>query len=172
MRLFMSVAWGLGLVVVSVIMASAQSQVDFSGTWLLDKSQGDVQQLLGAGQLVTNVQNASLSMAIEQRGTTLKVIRTLKNEGEEKHETHTYRTDGTETTNTGMRGETVLTKASWHGPNLVVVSSRKLRIVMREFSINSRGVWSLSPDGKVLTIDAEVHSPRGDQRVKAVFDKQ
>jgi hypothetical protein len=55
MRLFMSVAWGLGLVVVGVIMASAQSQVDFSGTWLLDKSQGDVQQLLGAGQPVTNV---------------------------------------------------------------------------------------------------------------------
>jgi hypothetical protein len=172
MRPFMSVVWGLGLVVVGVMVANAQSQVDFSGIWLLDKPQSDVQQLLGAGRPVMNVQNASLSMAIEQRGTTLKVIRTLKNEGDEKHETHTYKTDGTETTNIGMRGETVLTKASWHGPTLVVISSRKLRLVMREFSINSRGVWSLSPDGKVLTIDAEVHSPRGNQRVKAVFDKQ
>jgi hypothetical protein len=54
----------------------------------------------------------------------------------------------------------------------VVASVRKLRILVTEISINSRGVWSLSPDGKILTINAEVHSPRGDERVKAVFDKQ
>jgi hypothetical protein len=33
-------------------------------------------------------------------------------------------------------------------------------------------VWGLSTDGKTLLIDARVHSLRGDQRVKAVFDRR
>jgi hypothetical protein len=172
MRLFMSVAWILSLVIVGVILASAQSTVNFSGTWLLDKSKSDVAQLFSAAEQGANAHNASMLMVVEQQGTTIKVMRTLKSDGDEKQETHIYKTDGTETTNTGLRGDTVLTKALWEGQNLVFVSTRKLRRWGKEFSVNSRAVWSLSPDGKTLTIEAEVHSPRGDQRVHAVFDKQ
>jgi len=33
-------------------------------------------------------------------------------------------------------------------------------------------VWSLSLDAKTLTIDAALETPRGEQRMKAVFHKQ
>jgi hypothetical protein len=45
-------------------------------------------------------------------------------------------------------------------------------VLLKDIAAETRGVWSLSPDGKILTIDAQVNSPRGEQRIKAVFDKQ
>jgi hypothetical protein len=172
MKWFLSMLGGLSLIVLAVGLASAQGKVNFSGTWVLDKSKSDVSELLGTGERAEKLQDASLIMVVKQEGTTLRVTRTLKVEGEEKQRTFMYRTDGAKTTNTSPRGRSIDSKASWEGKNLVIVSTSELTILWKEFSANIKEVWSLSPDGKTLTIDAQIHSPRGDQRVKALFDKR
>jgi hypothetical protein len=79
---------------------------------------------------------------------------------------------GTETTHTGPRVETVVAKASWEGETLAFVSARTLSLLENELSANSKGMRCLSPDGTTLTVDAEIQSPWGDQRVNTVFAKQ
>jgi hypothetical protein len=174
MRISVATPCGLGssLLLCAIALAAVQGKVNFSGVWILDKSQSDAHQLTGIRGGAGNGQDASLSMVIEQQGTTLKVTRTLKAEGEEKTETHIYKTDGTETTNTGFRGESVATKASWDGDKLLVSSTRTVMVLIKKVTVQSKGVWSLSPDGKTLTIDVTLETPRGEQHVKGVFHKQ
>jgi hypothetical protein len=173
MRISIATLWevGLSLLACAFALAAAQGKVNFSGTWVLDKLQSNIQQLTRMRGGAGNGQDASLSMTIEQQGTALKVTRTLKAEGEEKTETHLYKTDGTETTNTGFRGESVVTRASWDGDKLVVNSTRTVQVLMKEITVQSKALWSLSPDGKTLTIDTTLETPRGKERVKAVFHK-
>jgi hypothetical protein len=163
---------GLSLVLLTAALLSAQGKVNFSGTWILDKSKSDVSQFMGVSEDAERAQNTGMTMVVEQQGTSLRVTRTLKTQGGERKEIHTYKTDGGETTNTGFRGETIVARAFWEGDKLVVVSTRTMRVLLKDVSAESRGVWSLSPDGKTLTIAAQVNSPRGEQRVRAVFDKQ
>jgi hypothetical protein len=172
MTLFVKMLSGLSLISLAVVLVSAEGKVNFSGTWILDKSKSDVSQFIGVGEDAEKTQNASMTMVVDQQGASLRVTRILKTQGDERKEIHTYKIDGHETTNTGFRGESVVARAFWEGDKLVVVSTRTMRVLMKEFSAESRGVWSLSPDGKTLTIAAQVNSPRGEQRVRAVYDKQ
>jgi len=172
MTLFLKMLSVLSLFNLTVVLASAEGKVNFSGTWILDKSKSDVSQFIGVGEDTEKIQNASMTMMVEQEGANLRVTRIMKIQGDERKEIHTYKIDGNETTNTGFRGETVVARAFWEGDKLVVVSTRTKRILTKDLSAESRGVWSLSPDGKLLTIAAQVNSLRGEQRVRAVFDKQ
>jgi len=113
-----------------------------------------------------------MTMVIEQQGSNLRVTRVMKTQGEERKEIHTYKIGSGETTNTGFGGETIVGRAFWEGDQLVIVSTRTRKVFLKDISAESRGVWSLSPDGKNLTIAAQVNSPRGEQRGKVVFDKQ
>jgi hypothetical protein len=170
--LFLKTLLGLTSVGLAVVLVNAQGNANFSGTWILDKTQSDVSQLMGISEDSEKLRDASMTMVIDQQGTGLKVTRIVKTPGEERKEIHTYKTDGSETTNTGFRGETVVTRAFWEGDKLAVVSTRTLRVLLKDITVESRGVWSLSLDGQILTIAAQVNRPRGKQQVRAVFDKQ
>jgi hypothetical protein len=172
MTLFVKTLSGLILINLAVALVSAGGKVNFSGTWTLDKSKTDVSQFIGVGEDIEKAQMASMMMVVEQQGSSLRVTRILKTQGDERKEIHTYNIDGNETTNTGFRGETVVARAFWEGDKLVVVSTRTKRVLTKDISTESRGVWSLSPDGKTLTIAAQINGSRGEQRVRAVFDKQ
>ena len=172
MASFVKTLSGLSLVALAAVLVSAQEKVNFSGTWVLDKSQSDVSQLMGLSDDPEKARNASMTMVVEQQGSNLRVNRILKTQGEERKEIHTYKIGGGETTNIGSRGETVVGRAFWEGDKLVIVSTRTWRVLLKDVSAESRGVWSLSPDGKNLTIAAQVNSPRGEQRGKVVFDKR
>jgi hypothetical protein len=172
MTLSVKIFSGLSLVVIAVVLVSAQGKANFSGIWVLDKSKTDASQFMGVSEGAEQAPNTTMTMLVEQQGTTVRVTRVLRVQGEERKEIHTYKTDGGQTTNTGFRGESVVARAFWEGDKLVVVATRTMKVLLKEISADSRGVWSLSPDGKTLTIDAKVHSLRGEQRVKAVFDRQ
>jgi hypothetical protein len=172
MTLFVKTLTGLILISLAVSLASAGGKVNFSGSWTLDKSKTDVSQFLGVGENIEKTQMASMMMVVEQQGASLRVTRILKTQGNERKEIHTYKIDGNETTNTGFHGETVVARAFWEGDKLAVVSTRTKRVLTKDIATESRGVWSLSSDGKTLTITEEINSPRGEQRVRAVFDKQ
>jgi hypothetical protein len=165
---FVKILCGVVLLVCAVFSTAAQSEVNFSGTWVLNRAKSDIPQFRNLEEGKT----ASLTMTVAQQDRTLRVTRHFKIDGEEQKETHTYKTDGTETTNNGLRGESVVTKAHWEGKALVVESTRKVSMLVTDVSVESRGVWRLSPDGKTLTIDGVIRGPRGEQRMQAVFDKQ
>jgi hypothetical protein len=38
-------------------------------------------------------------------------------------------------------------------------------------TLSRESTWTLSPDGRLLTIDTVMHSPRGDKTMKSVFVK-
>jgi len=172
MTLFFKILSVLSLIALTVALVSAEGKVNFSGTWILDKSKSDVSQFIGVGEDTEKAQDTSMTMVVEQEGSSLRVTRIMKTRGEDRKEIHTYKIDGNETTNTGFRGETVVARAFWEGNKLVVVSTRTKRALTKDISAESRGVWSLSPDGKTLIIAAQINSLRGEQRVRAVFDKQ
>jgi hypothetical protein len=163
---------GPSLVALVVLLVSAQEKVNFSGTWVMDKSQSDLSQLMGLSNEPEKAWNTSMTMVVEQQGSSLRVNRTLRIQGEERKEIHTYKIGGGETTNTGSRGETVVGRAFWEGDKLAIVSTITRRGPLKDISAETRGVWSLSPDAKNLTISVLIDSPRGARRGKLVFDKQ
>ena len=169
---FVKTLSGLSLVALVVVLVSAQEKVNFSGTWVMDKSQSDVSRLMDLSDDPEKAWNASMTMVVEQQGVNLRVNRTLKIQGEERKEIHTYKIGGGETTNTGARGETVVGRAFWEGDKLAIVSTITRKGPFKAISAETRGVWSLSPDAKSLTISVLINSPRGAQRGKVVFDKQ
>jgi hypothetical protein len=167
------VLWcGLSLVLCNAVWAGTNAPVNFSGTWQLDPAKSDVRQLAGGGGEGKDAKDISLTMIVDQEGTTLNVTRTLTVDGEKRQEVHAYKTDGSPTTHTGLRGESVVAKASWEGDKLVLVTTRTMSVLVTEVKVESKGVWSLSSDGKTLTIDSALQTPRRKEQVKAVFHKQ
>ena len=172
MKLWIMLVPTLSLIVMGLALAGIQAKTNFSGTWLLDKSRSDLSALTGMGADADKAQNATVTMVVTHEGTTLHVTRTLKTPSEETTQMQAYHTDGTPTNNVGPRGGTIVSKASWEGDNLVIVSTRNMAILWKDVSIQGKTTWSLSADGTILLIDSHIHSPRGEQQFKGVFEKQ
>ena len=91
----------------------------------------------------------------------------------ERSTSETYTTDGSERTEQ-VRGGSSVTKATLGGDRLVINQThtrpaKDQAQPARTFSRES--VWTLSPDGRTLTIDTTMHTPRGDRAMKTVYDK-
>lgn len=165
----------LVLLVFASSLAFGQGGVNLSGTWILDKSKSEMPKTAGKGGGIGSLMaglDFGVKMVIEQQGATLKVTRIFEAIGQERSHTFTYSTDGKETTYTGPRGGSVISKASWEGDKLVITSTQKLKTRRGEGSMEKKEVWSLSSDGKTLTIDITSKTPKGEQTAKAVFNKQ
>ena len=78
-----------------------------------------------------------------------------------------YTTDGKESVNKLAGGESKGT-AQWIGDKLMIESSREFQGA----TLKQKEIWTLSADGKMLTIDSHVTIPNGEFDVKQVFDKQ
>jgi hypothetical protein len=79
-----------------------------------------------------------------------------------------YTTDGKECVNKVANGESKGT-AFWAGDNLVIESSQQIQGA----DLKSREIWTLSADGKTLTISTHLTLPQqGELDVKQVFEKQ
>lgn len=143
---------------VCLMLASpATAKQDFSGTWkiVLDKSDFGP---MPAPEKVEQV--------VEQKENDLKVNWTsVSQQGEMKLELN-YSTEK-ETTNT-FRNAPMKSTAKWEGETLVVVS--KLEVQGNEIVIQD--TWSLSDEGKTLTMDRKLNTPQGDIEMKQVFTKQ
>jgi hypothetical protein len=77
-----------------------------------------------------------------------------------------YSFDGHETTNPGPGDSTIKSKAHWDGAALVVESNVKMTTTRggdqgsREISLDSRQIWSLTPEG-LLKLETRTKTPRG-----------
>ncbi|MEQ1948465.1 MAG: hypothetical protein ABL995_14835 [Bryobacteraceae bacterium] len=86
-------------------------------------------------------------------------------QGEITSEYH-YTTDGKPAVNQVSGGESK-GSAQWIGDKLMVESSREVQGVV----LSQKEIWTMSPDGRVLTVDAHVSIPNGEFDVKQVFER-
>ena len=109
----------------------------------------------------------SVEYKIEHKDPSLTVSSRQVSERGEFEAVLKYSTDGKETTNE-IRGNPMKSVAKWNGDVLEIESKGKFGD--NEFSVSAK--WSLSADGKELTIRQHMASAMGEADMKIVFEKQ
>ena len=141
---------------------SQDAKPDFTGKWSLDAAKSDFGQMPAPDSIVQD---------IEHKEPNLKVTTSIKSTAGDTSNTRTFSTDGKESTNKlSMMGteQAVKTTAKWEGQSLAVVAS----FDAQGATVQLNDTWTLSADGKVLTIARVVKTPQGDFTTKTVYNKQ
>ena len=136
---------------------------DFTGKWNLDIAKSDF------GPMPTP---ESVVHVIEHKEPNIKIVTTQKSAQGEITNERMLTTDGKENVNKMRVGpdseQEVKSTSKWNGKALA--TSFKLDVQGAAFDFNDS--WTLSDDGKVLTIVRAVKSPQGDFAATIVFNKQ
>jgi ABC-type oligopeptide transport system substrate-binding subunit len=145
-------------ILTSLAVALAAAPPNFSGVWKANIAKSDF------GPMPAPI---GASSKIDHQDPHLKLVGTeVREEGERTFEMN-ISTDGAQTTNR-IGPLTLTTKARWEGSTLLVDS--KASTDDGEVAIKDQ--WSLSEDGKTLTVVRNVYSPRGDFTIKVIQEKQ
>jgi hypothetical protein len=145
----------------------AQGKPDFSGTWKLNVGKSDFGPVPGP---------SAQTDVIEQSGQTLKIAVNAETEMGKMQYTETLTTDGREVTIApdapGAHPNPEVTlqsiSAAWNGSTLDV--SQKL--TYGSDPVTGVSHYTLSADGKVLTISSDYQSQMGEAERTFVFEKQ
>lgn len=140
------------------LSAGAFAKPNFSGNWKLNPEKSDFGPMPPPEKM---------ERSITQEESTIKWNQVqVGQQGEVKSEM-TYTTDGKPSTNKTPRGEVTGT-AAWDGDVLTITTKREVQ----GMEITQAERWSLSEDGKTITINNKVTAPQGEFDLKVVFDKQ
>jgi hypothetical protein len=136
------------------IATAAFPKPNFSGTWRLNKAKSNYGPVSAPAKMERKIvhQDPMLKMTIVQ----------ANNEGERTLE-QVYRTDGSESVNK-VGSREVISTAKWDGQVLVISSERG------DLAQSER--WTLSENGKVMTLVNRIKSPKGNYEVTVVMDKE
>ncbi len=126
---------------------------DFSGTWVMDTTKSGIGTARGA---------ATVTLVIKQTRTELTIDRKVGNQVG----TAVHKLDGTESINKTPSGKDIKSTAAWAGSTLVIKS------FMDGQKEPSTFVYSLSANGKVMTIETTMHMPSGEKKQKLIYNKQ
>jgi hypothetical protein len=140
------------------LAAFAQSKPNFSGTWKLNGSKSDYGPMPAPEKYISKIKHEDPKLEISSD--------VSGQQGEYTAETK-YTTDGKECANT-IRNFSMKSTLKWDGDALTFDSKA-------DFNGNEilfKDKWSVSTDGKTLTIDRHITAPQGDLDQKQVFDKQ
>lgn len=131
---------------------------NFTGTWKLNIAKSDFGQTPVPESLVDK---------IEHKETAITLNSTRVEQGATDAVTLNLTTDGKENINT-VHGAEVKTKLKWEGTMLLLDSM----ITVEGGSISLKDKWSLSADGKVLTIARHYTGPEGEADITYFLEKQ
>ena len=149
----------IALAVLALVAAMpALAKPNFSGDWKLNNSKSAFGQFPPPGSMTSKITHEDPKLKRE--------VKMSGDQGEFQYET-TYTTDGKDCSNE-MFGNPINSNVKWDGDTLIVDSKGKFGD--NEFS--SQDKWTLSADGKTLTIVSTFKSAMGDGEQKMVFDKQ
>jgi hypothetical protein len=146
------------LAVASFGLVSAQAKPNFSGTWKANIAKSDFGALPAPD---------SRTDKIVHEDPDLKDTMTVVGQMGESTADLKYSTDGKESTNT-VRGNEIKSTAKWDGDELTIAGKGSFNGA--DLTLNDR--WSLSADGKTLTITRHLASPAGETDQKIVLEKQ
>jgi hypothetical protein len=170
-----------------VLAVSAAAPANFAGTWALDKSKSE-----GLSPQAAAVESLTLTVAQDAQQFTIDSKATMGAQPDAAAgggqgggrgrgmglfpQNSSYKLDGTETTadNPGGRGGTTAFKATWKdgGKTLELKRVSKFNFQGNDVTATTTEDWTLSADGKTLTIKRTSESPRGTQNSTLVFNKQ
>jgi len=150
----------LALFVVAAVGLGAQG-TNFAGTWVLDQAKSQMPQMGGGGR----GPGGGGPMTIAQTAAELTIERTGMGGQTTKS---VYKLDGSESVNPGGRGGESKSTAKWNGAKLGI----KTVMAMGETTMETTAVYSLSADGKVLTVEQTRQSPNGEVKSTMVYNKQ
>jgi hypothetical protein len=131
---------------------------NFAGDWKLNLSKSDFGEMPPPTSRVDKITHEGVNLAV--------VTKQSREQGDFNSESK-YTTDGKECTNQ-MFGNPVKSTVKLDGDTLVMNSKGAFQD--NEFTVVSK--WTLSADGKALTIDQHFSSSMGEGDSKLVFDKQ
>jgi len=138
--------------------AQAWAKPNLSGAWKFNAAKSNFGPIPAPDKMERKIthEDPSLKMTTVQAG----------QQGEFTSEL-VYKTDGSESANK-VRGQDVKGVAKWDGDVLTITSKREMQGA--EITQNER--WTLSEDGKVLTIVNKINTPQGEFEITIVLDKQ
>jgi len=167
------------------VQPAAQDHLDFSGTWILDKTKSDKprrpspppDQDRGRESLRSRGVASPSSRSGPDRelaDLTVTIVQTadeLTIEGTDgSHRVHPM--DGSKATHTGINGGQMVSTLKWKGRDLVIESEQPIALAHGlAGKIEVREVRKLSADGRVMTVETTVRTPGGNQTTKRVFNR-
>ena len=141
---------------------AAADKPDFTGSWKMNAAKSDFGPMPPPDKW---------DMAVEHKDPALKVKTTMANQMGERTNEAAYTTDGKETTVGEGAGQTQAT-VTWDGESIVFKTVRKANMQGEQIEIKGVEKWTLSGDGKTLTVDMTLTAPMGEFQMKRVMDKQ
>jgi hypothetical protein len=147
------------LAILALAALPALAKPDFTGDWKLNTSKSTFGDFPGPDSMTIKVTHA------EPKLTTATKQSSQMGDFEMKS---TYTTDGKECTNEGFQGAPMKSVVKWEGDTLVLET--KGQFGDSDFTMTQK--WTLSDDGKTLTVAQHIASGMGDIDQKLVLDKQ
>ncbi len=83
----------------------------------------------------------------------------------------TFTLDGKETENPVLSGGVIVTRSNWSKGTLITEGTQQISLGDREVDLRIKEEYSLSKDGKTLTIKTTRQSARGKMELKRTFKK-
>ena len=136
----------------------AAAAPNFSGEWKINAAKTDVGPLPAPEKY---------EQKIDHKEPSLKFTINQASQMGEFTSDHAYTTGGVECVNK-VRGNEIKSKVTWEGEKLKFES----KMSFQGADVSFLDKWTLSADGKVLTIERHIASPQGEIDVKYVLDKQ
>ncbi len=173
-NLFMTVA------AMAFSLAVMAAGVNLSGTWVLDKDKSDTPRFGpgGGGPRGGGGQGGppDITLVIQQTDNDLQITRKFSRGGQERSLEQKFTLDGQENTNPagmgrGGSGE-LKSKSKWNKDSLVIEGTQKVSSLRGDFEVQVKEEFSLSADGKTLTVHTTRNTPMGENTMKQVFNKK
>lgn len=152
-----AIAGTLVLGILSGVGILSGREPNFSGEWKMNAGRSSFAPLPAPDAMVRKVSH---------EGSHLKIATTQSGQQQDITTELSYTTDGKVCENT-IRGKTVTGTAKWDGSNLVIDSQREVQ----GMQIGQRETWTLSGDGRTLTIVNHVQTPQAGFDITIVFEK-
>jgi len=150
--------FSLMLLTLAVGLIQAQAKPNLSGTWVLNVSKSDFGPMPAPDSETHKITHADPD---------LKVNVAQKGQMGDLNYDAAYSTDGKESTN-NVAGNEFKSTAKWDGDDLTIDTKGSFNGT--DFTAKDR--WTLSADGKTLTVTRHINSAMGDMDMKMLFEKQ
>ncbi len=138
--------------------ALCSAKPNFSGKWQINLPKSDYGRIPPPQTLVRTVKQSDPNMSVST---------TQSRQGKESTISFTYTTDGKESVSQTPTGD-VRIVAKWEGDSLVVESTRDVQ----GNEVKQIDRWTMSEDGKSMTVVVTLKSPQGETRMILFLDKQ
>jgi hypothetical protein len=138
------------------------------GTWQWDNAKSDPLRRFGK-----EVLDADVTLIIEHQEPVLSIQRVVSSPQGGQTRRLRYSMDGQENANRSVRGTEVRTRSRWDHGKLITEGRQTVDSPLGKVALSSTEIWTLSPDGRTLTIDAKTAAPGGlEIKHKEVFRKK